>query len=251
VANQLAVSGDTVRRWEAGVAHPGRDDLLRFAEVAHLSGTEQAFLLQAFSAIEVEAPPDPAVLRKQTDRLLSEEFPSYIYDSLFFVRAWNSYMDLVHNKPFMRTGENLVARIFEERDPQFPESRTRRSRDERAEWWLRAFWFHTARLCGSPAYVQVVETLAQNPRFVERWRSLGLMRDSDSADPIGAPTFRVEEGKGSFWTSTTSVEVPPTYFLREFVPADQTGWDQLTARRELGPPVITHSDYDHWSQHVT
>src|SRR5262249_42178884 len=99
LAHDLAVSGDTLRRWEAGTARPSKADLLRFSEVAGLSHIESAFMLEAFAVVEDEAGPDPAAFRKHSSSLLSEEFPAYIYDSLFHVRAWNSYMDLVHTHP--------------------------------------------------------------------------------------------------------------------------------------------------------
>jgi transcriptional regulator with XRE-family HTH domain len=248
LATELSVSGDTIRRWEAGRAKPSNRDLLRFAGICGLSEIEKSFLLDAFAVVESESAPDRFIFRQQTRPLLAEEFPAYIYDSLFFVRGWNSYIDLVHNRPFNPEGENVVEQIFSDPDPRFSLSQTRRSRSERSEWWLHSFWLQTARLCGSPAYVRVVSRLLETPGFCQAWSSLGLTGFSSQHGLIGSPTFRVEEGKGAFRTSTSAVSLPPVYYLREFVPVDDTSWEQLRLRRKQGAPEIHYTDKSHWSE---
>lgn len=241
----LGVSGDTVRRWEMGRATPLTQDLLRFAEAANLRPLERAFLVKAFSANEFEAPPDQALFRDLAQTLLSEPFPAYLYDSLFYVRGWNSYMDIIHRTSFPLHGANRLERMFE---PVPPEARSSSTVERRRNIWVREFWYETARLCGSRPYIQTVEKLIHVPSFASRWTSLALEYDPSQDEPVGAPNFRVDPTEGIFRATTSSVGLPPTYFMREFVPVDANAWAKLEQRREQGKPQVSLAEHAHWSE---
>jgi transcriptional regulator with XRE-family HTH domain len=246
LADRLGVSGDTVRRWVAGVARPSSTDLLHVVEACGLSDLERSFLIEAFASVETEAPPDASLFRNQARYLLREELPAYIFDSMFYVRAWNSYVDIVHNYPFAEDGEHMLDRIFKDYGPdRLPDLGTR-TREERADWWLRTYWFHTARHCGSPAYVQALNQLDKLPQFAARWLALGIDASSACPDPIGGPVF-LNGAEGVFRISTSTVVIPPAYFLREFVPIDEHSWQLLSRTREKGPPAVYFTASNHWA----
>jgi transcriptional regulator with XRE-family HTH domain len=247
LADRLAVSGDTVRRWEAGLARPSATDLLHFVEVCGLSNLERSFLIEAFAGVETEAPPDASLFRKHARYLLTEELPAYIFDSMFFVRAWNSYVDIVHNYPFAADGEHMLDRIFKDYGPDRMPDLGTRTREERGEWWLHTYWFHTARHCGSPVYTQTLNELGKLPQFAERWLALGINTNSVSTGPIGGPVF-LNGARGVFRISTSTVLIPPAYYLREFVPIDERGWQLLSRTREQGPPEVYFASSNHWAE---
>ena len=248
IGGQLGVSGDTVRRWEANRALPSDSDLRRFSEVCRLSPIERAFLVRAFSAVPSETASESGAFGWFVEQVLAIEFPAYIYDSLFFIRAWNSYIEVAH-RPLDPGGEHLVERILAEPDPRYATNQNLWStRPERAEWWLRDFWYETAELCGSPAYVKLMEKLARSEQFAEKWPDLGLLEGAERPAPIGRPRFRVDPVRGSFLTTVSAIVLPPTYYVRMFLPSDATAWNRLEERRQASRPTITMLSCVHWDE---
>src|SRR5439155_24792950 len=86
----LGVSGPTIRRWETGRSTPSHFDLQRFADVCRLSPIETAFLVTAFDAREQEKPPESDKFKESVTEILCTDFPAYVLDSFFYLRAWNS-----------------------------------------------------------------------------------------------------------------------------------------------------------------
>ena len=249
VAADLGVSGDTMRRWETDRAIPTDSDLRRFAQKCELTATEESFLFKAFAPVNIESGPNEDAFRRMTAQVLALGIPAYLYDSLFYVRAWNSYIDLVYDRPLEPQGEHIVERVLED-PPRYPQPPNLWStRQERAEWWLRDFWYETAQMCGSVPYQRVIERLAvNNPSFVERWKGLGLLHRPAGELPIGSPKLRVDPERGTYMLLTSAVLIPPMYFLHVYCPVDEIAWERLKLRRSLGEARVETSFLLHWSE---
>jgi hypothetical protein len=85
------VSGPTIQRWETGHSTPSHFDLLRFAQVCQLSPIETAFLIDAFACNGTGATTGSSHFPSGCRRGLSVSFPAHVFDSFFYLRAWNSY----------------------------------------------------------------------------------------------------------------------------------------------------------------
>jgi transcriptional regulator with XRE-family HTH domain len=237
----LGVSGDTVRRWETGLSQPSRTDLRHIGEICSLSPMEQAFLLDAFNQQPFDDPPNPSEFIRQAEKLLSGDYPAFIHDSLFYVRASNNYAEMISRLKFPTTGENIVATIFEP-----PLLRNKLGAD-RLTRMLREFWFCTASLCGSPHYVETLRLLLQNEEFRGRWSRLAMDVPQDD-DPICAPYYFDAVAGGTFRVYVSIVAIPPNYFLREYMPLDEIARQRMAERRAMGERGISIAERIHWAQ---
>jgi len=244
IAELLGVSGPTVRRWETGRSTPSHFDLQRFAEVCRLSPIETSFLVAAFDAREVERPPDEDVFKESARQLLSIEFPAYLLDSFFFVRAWNSYMDVLDG-PIAGSGQapNIL------RGPIVGATQPNALEDpqQRLWRWLRDFWMSTAELCGSLPYKRVLRELSAIPGFEANWRHMPLERSRWQLWSFSTPYSFSNERVGSFTVFPSRVIVPPTYHLRVYVPLDDRAVARLDASRLKGPSRPVFTPEVHWS----
>ena len=246
LAPHLSVSGDTVRRWEAGLSEPRREDLQAFAGACLLKAVETAFLLDAFAGQEPEAAPDPLTFVSDARNLLSGEFPAYMFDSLFYVRAWNRYMDLLRlprvNPPM---GEHILETSLQQLPPDH--AGLGGNRDERQSRAVLEFWFATARLCGTPAYRDLIARLSANVEFCDRWIRIAQGNHSGLSEPVIAPYYVRRREIGTYRVVTSRIAVPPVFYLREYIPIDDAAQGRLKDSRAKGPPTVSIRPQVHWA----
>lgn len=242
IAESLGVSGPTVRRWETGRSVPSHFDLQRFADVCKLNAIETTFLMRAFAAKETEQAPSHEAFQETARSVLSTEFPAFLMDSFFFVRATNSYMDGLEGDPAPDRDANIL------RGPLMALSRPNDSEDkEQRLWrWLRDFWFSTADLCGSIPYQRILKELCTLPNFEQRWRRMALERQSRQDLALHTPYKYQNSRVGKFAVFNSEVIIPPEYHLRVYVPIDKPALDRVEAVRARGEPTIRFHPEVHW-----
>jgi len=191
----------------------------------------------------MEEAPDPVKFRESATKVLTEGLPAFLFDSLFYIRGTNSYVqaiggdtDLSSNIHALRPALTNQARPGEEAN-----------REERIQRWVREFWLATAPMCGSTPYRQTLEHLKQMPSFEERWRNLGSQFTEDAHQPAFWPYFFTRGDIGTFRVYTSSIFFPPFYYLREYVPVDEQAWERLKEVRSHGEPVVQFAPEHHWA----
>jgi transcriptional regulator with XRE-family HTH domain len=243
----LGTSGPTVRRWEAGIAKPTEVDINHFAAICNLKPIEARFMLEAFSGIEVEEPPDEATFRHWALSALSVELPSYIFDSLFYVRASNHYRSILSEPPHERRPiGNMLAALLK----TAVISRNDLDLEKRLHRWLRDFWSSTASLCGSTAYRATLEDLRNIEGFEERWRDIALNSEAYLSEPVGTPYRYCLPPVGDYLVITTAVTLPPVYYLRQYIPMNEVAQRRVESLRSLDRVDILFSSQVHWSANV-
>jgi hypothetical protein len=235
-----------VRRWESGAAKPTEADVTHFAVVCNLRPIETRFLIEGLASLEIEEPPDEALFTEWARDVLSHEIPAYIFDSLFYVRASNNFREIILSGPHFqrRLQENILTYFlkmpgFKERNPGL---------EMRFKRWLRDFWSSTACLCGSPAYRRLLSELGEFGGFEDRWRGLVLRSDEYSWEPIGTPRRWYFPEAGEYLSITTSVTLPPTYHLRQYIPMDDLARARVESVRNAGPTKVLIHPQVHWNQ---
>jgi transcriptional regulator with XRE-family HTH domain len=240
----MGVSGATIRRWESGQIRPTREDLRRFASVCGLAPLEREFMLRCFASVDHEAPPSDEAYEHLLSRSLESALPTFVMDSLFYVRGWNSHqIALSGRQPGQVPMNNAICALF---DPK----RTLRLDpvlDDQFTPWLRNFWLLTAELCGTPPYIRLLDELRTLGDFEQRWWDLALTQKMADT-PVNLPTIYHSPQFGVFRVFMTRVILPPTYFLREYVPIDDTARHFVSELRSKGRPDIGRNEHCHWSE---
>ncbi len=235
----MGVSGATVRRWEAGNSKPSEMDLRRFSEICDLSALEREFILLAFAAKNLEQAPTEEAFEEAMPDIIASDFPAYAMDSLFYLRAWNSYMHVFVPFAAGETPRHLLAAHL-----LMPTDESSEVRNERIGYWMREFWLATAGLCGSEPYRRVLAELKDVPEFEERWLQLGLERGT--LKPNGG-AYSFASRLGLFRVFPVRVNCPPVYHVREHVPLDAAAQSHLDSERRSGPPSVSLSPDRHWA----
>jgi transcriptional regulator with XRE-family HTH domain len=237
----MGVSGATVRRWEAGNSKPSEMDLRRFGEICDLTALELEFILVAFAAKNLEQPPSEEAFVQAMPDIISADFPAYAMDSLFYLRAWNSYMRVFVPFSGGQTPRHLLAAHMLAGSPTEDPA----AHDARIDYWIREFWLSTAGLCGSEPYRRVLAELREVPQFEERWRRLGLQRSDPK--PNGGPYYFATGRLGVFRIFPVRVNCPPVYHVREHVPLDDAARAHIESERRSGSPVVHLVPERHWA----
>lgn len=240
----MGVSGATIRRWESGQIRPTAADLQRFSAICRLTSLEREFILRCFATKDYEGPPSPEAYEQLLARSLDSALPTFVMDSLFYIRAWNSHqMELSRRSPDAHPPSNEVLGLF---DPQ-RSVRLDPGLEDQFTPWLRNFWLLTAELCGTPQYRRLLSELCQFGNFEERWWELALTQKMADV-PVNLPTIYHSPHFGVFRVFMTRVILPPTYYLREFVPIDDRARDFVAGLRAKGPAKLGRTANSHWSQ---
>jgi hypothetical protein len=240
----MGLSGATVRRWESNRLVPDEGDIARIAEAAALSPQQTAFLSLACTRTRVMPPPDEREFKAYMGNCLqTTPYPAMILDSLFYVRAWNSYMDAVAtgSSRAFADGSHSIARML----GAGPDVLVRpEDRQNLLRLGLRIFWMNTALYCHRPEYARLIDHLAEQPRFREMWLDLALRSDLPD-EPI---TFvhSIAGARASFRVYSRTILFPPHYFLHEYVPDDDAAVQRVTIMREAGPPRAFFHRRLHW-----
>ncbi|HXH23280.1 MAG TPA: helix-turn-helix domain-containing protein [Dehalococcoidia bacterium] len=240
-------SGATVRRWEANRQVPDDRDISRIAEVCHLSNHHVAFLIMACSRMRaMPAPERSSFVRYVQEVLGSSQYPAVVIDGLFYVRAWNSYLDALGTGFTRALSRDLhpMALIF--RAARAHPEASPASDEEALREGLRIFWMGTAVHSHRPEYARMLAELAQEPRFAEMWMDIAL-GPMDNDRPIGFNKALVSDGP-SFDVYSRSMTFPPTYFINEYHPADAVARERVETLRRQGPPRALFRHELHWVQ---
>ncbi|MPZ49527.1 MAG: hypothetical protein GEU75_09560 [Dehalococcoidia bacterium] len=166
---------------------------------------------------------------------MKDGLPGYILDRLFYVRAWNSYvtaLGLEHETA--ERHPHFIGRVMTDR--RFRQSACHY--EALIRYLLQAMWIGTGRLCGSQAYVRMLNQLAEIPGLREYWSSLVLDDDGSMKLLQEATQDIVIPGRGKFRLFSLKIEYPLFYYLLQYVPMDELAWRTITlARAECGPEV--------------
>jgi hypothetical protein len=240
----MRLSGATVRRWENNRLVPDEGDIARIAEAAGLSPQQTAFLSLACTRTRVMPPPDEREFKAYMGGLLqATPHPAMVLDSLFYVRAWNSYMDAVApgSSRSFADGSHTITRMLR----AGPDVLLRPDdRQDLLRLGLRIFWMNTALYCHRPEYGRLIDHLAEQPRFRDMWLDLALRSDL-TEEPI---TFvhSIAGARAAFRVYSRTILFPPHYFLHEYFPDDDRAAQRLTRMREDGPPRVYFHRRLHW-----
>ena len=244
----MGVSGATVRRWEAGNSKPSEMDLRSFAEICHLAPMEREFIIVAFAAKYAEEPPSEETFAAAMSQIISDEFPAYALDSLFYVRAWNSYMSVFLPFSTQRSPRHIIAaHLLAEADVPPPLREEPEARNARIWGWVRDFWMATASLCGSEPYRRVLAELRLVPEFEELWQRMGKERIEAIREPSGSPYYFSNGRIGTFRVFPIRVTCPAVYYVREYVPMDDAARQHLATERGSEPRSIVLMPERHWA----
>jgi transcriptional regulator with XRE-family HTH domain len=242
----IGVSESTLRRWETGAGIPHPDDLARFAQACGLSALEVEFLERAFHARE-EDPPNQADFYHEVGRALSIDCPAYVMDSLFFLRAWNSYAYALHQPPVIDKPQyNLLEWTLRPEEVKLWDESLEPA--EKKGWRrVESFWLASAGLCGTDAYRALVQHLCKvSPIFKDRWLSLDA-RPSDVGRPLGV-AYRFDFGEiGVYQVIPMELVLPPVYHVRVLQPYDKLAEATLAKLRAEGPAHVSFDSSSHWS----
>ncbi len=240
----MGVSGATIRRWESGQIRPTREDLRRFSIVCGLAPLEREFILRSFASVDHEEPPAEETYNRLLDRTLVSVLPTFVMDSLFYIRAWNSHMTAFSGRvEGQRPNANAVRALFDPNrgirlDPVLEDQFTP---------WLRNFWLLTAELCGTEPYKALLEDLRAHGDFEDRWWELALSQRMADV-PVNLPTIYHSPNNGVYRVFMTRIILPPTYFVREYVPIDATARAYIDELRAKGLPKPGRAPNCHWAE---
>ena len=234
----LGVSSWTVRRWENGSAAPQTDELQRLAGACDLTRLESDFLQAAFQARGTEQPPADEAFREWACTALAVDYPCVVFDSLYFVRAWNEqFVAMFPTARFMTGaawhGVPLYERIHAQGSPFISLQILVRC--------LREVWWRTAPYCGAPVYRRLLALWRQIPDLESRWLEFGQIPDHH---PVGMPYAVGDSHCGTYMVSSMPVSLPPTYYLRGYVPCDEAAHDATTG---VGSREVYFAPAVHWA----
>lgn len=203
-------------------------------------------MITAFTAGAEELPPDPGTFLQEATNALKVDFPACILDSLFFIRAWNSYAVELEQPPgivrpevhpFAMSLSPVAVQQWNEADE---------SASHRAWRRIQEFWLLTASLCGTEAYKRLVNSLkVASPVFCERWLASD-QAPSDLARPVGT-TYFVTGPRGRYRLVPLTIVLPPVYHLRLYMPDDSQTEMALSAAKAKGQPTVHVNPSIHWS----
>jgi transcriptional regulator with XRE-family HTH domain len=234
----LGVSGTTVRRWEAGQLRPTREDISSVAKTCELTALEEQFLLNAFQARDVELPSTVEAYEIMARTALQSDYPAFVIDSLFYLRARNRYMRglVMHTLPGL---PNNVLHTF------YGLARGQIALGSPLGM-VRSFWFATASLNGLPPYRRLLASLRGIKEFEDHWWRIALTRD-EAHGANNLPTSFQHPTNGLYRVHMTRIMVPPVYYLREYLPVDERAFEFMRELRESGPDEVEIGTPHHWA----
>jgi hypothetical protein len=196
--------------------------------------------MRAFHAEDEGGAPATESFVLQARQILEEHYPAILMDSLYFVRAYNNYNSLLFEPPQLDPGPmHVLLRLGQ---------LSRLTEDGNPHPLVREFWFNTANLCGTRPYKDLLARLRGLSSFEEAWLSLAWKREIQT-QPVNGPTVAYGPETGTFRVYHSRVDLPPTYYLRACVPADDLAQERLELFREIFPrPYIIFDEKVHWSQ---
>ena len=244
LGRELGVSGRTVGRWETGRSLPTESDIENVSAALGLSLLQTEFLYRAFGPKRKERAPESHLLVSKVRDLMSAGFPVLVMDSLFYVRAWSTYNEVlgetgVMNQPVV---DHVLWQILAEAAANPDDPAVQR----RLNAWIKTVWIETAPMCGTAAYRRMISRLLLVPGFGEAWLSVvGLDQHDSLLDHEPAETVLPA---GTFREFRTQFFFPPAYHVRQFVPMDAQAKASMAALQARGQPGLKFSRLLHWSE---
>jgi transcriptional regulator with XRE-family HTH domain len=243
IGQEIGVSGATIRRWEAGLLQPHPSDVANLAVAYQLTPNQTAFLMRALRPQDAVAP-SVEVFRKRAASLLKSDFPGYIMDSLLFIRAWNSHLEVTLSDPAsMYAGKHVIEQVLSLN----PSPERRPALAERLRWLTREFWYFTADFCGQDAYRRLILRLAEWDQFKEEWCQLPFI-EADEEQVIGISQEQERPEIGRYRLMGSLALIPPIYILHEFMPLDEKARAIVDRLAAGGPPAIRFGTVSHWAE---
>lgn len=241
---RLGVSGATVRRWEAGHSKPNEADLRRFAAVCRLTPLQQEFLFRLFARSDMSASGSPANFRAEAMRVLSIPRPAFVFDELFYIRAWNSYFPVYAGEftPKLAEGVNAIhlGLAMQVLDDPAEEA-------ERVRSIVYLMWMWTAHLAAHPAYKETVAQLLQLPAFADAWTGIAREPITSSQRPLALPLVQCKAGDNLFTVYTSQVLFPPLYHTCVYEPRDEKAVAHLESQVNGSSPTVAFASRLHWA----
>jgi transcriptional regulator with XRE-family HTH domain len=238
-------SGATVRRWESNSLYPDERDIARIADAACLTNQQAWFLSAACTRMDATPPPDERDFKAyMTEVLSSTPYPAMVIDGLFYVRAWNSYVDVLSKGMSRALRQDLHAIAMMLR--RYPEALFRPENHQDAlREGIRIFWVNTAIHSHRPEYARLISRLRDEPRFLELWMELALGKETAPRQPI---TFAQSiAGSGAqYRVYSRTISFPPTFYLHEYQPDDELACSRLAAAADRGRARAHFGSRLHW-----
>lgn len=203
---------------------------------------ETEFIVEAFKPRVAEPAPEPTAFATMVQRVLSCEHPSFLFDSLFYRRAWNSLVLGLLRRDATPPPRNVLATALS----SFYRTGSSEERDAFMWRWVEDFWLYTAHLCGTPPYRSLVHQLRALPEFARRWQELGDVRRTEDV-PRGVPYYHRHPRIGTYRVFTLRIVLPPVYYVKEYVPVDEPARRYIDHLRAQGPVQIVLDPSHHWS----
>lgn len=244
LGKQIGVSGATVRRWEAGRLRPSPEDAANLARACNLTTMQVAFLSRALRTGGPMPVPDLDTFRRKATPILSGEFPTYIMDSMMFIRAWNSYLPQFLERAREEPEDYHFIDFIIEADQHEGIQPTLR---QRVEFAAIELWYLTADACGTSEYVALIGRLSKYDPFRESWERIAFL-DEDECPEIGLPRRASRPDVGTCLIAPFAAIMPPVYQVRQFYPMDTMAQQKLNILHSAGPPKTVFDAKSHWAQ---
>ncbi|MGE0685619.1 MAG: multiprotein-bridging factor 1 family protein [Dehalococcoidia bacterium] len=244
LGKQIGVSGATVRRWEAGRLRPRAEDAANLARACNLTTMQVAFLSRALRTGGPMPVPDLDTFRRKATPILTGEFPTYIMDSLMFIRAWNSYLPRFLERKREGPHDYHFIDFIIDTDEH---AGVQPALQQRVEFAAFELWFLTADACGTSEYVALINRLSKYEAFRESWQRIPFL-DEDECPEIGLPRRASRPDVGSCLIAPFAAIMPPVYQVRQFYPMDSAAQQRLHAIRSAGAPTMAFDTKSHWAQ---
>lgn len=247
LGKEIGVSGATIRRWEMNVFAPNLAQAERFAAACNLTELQTAFLCRTLRGGVTRPSFSAAAFHMKIRELLACEFPTYVMDSMLFIRGWNSYLPRFLGRSRERpAGDYHLIEFIIDADRRAGILPIQQERVRRA---VMEFWFFSADACGSPEYRALVQRLSEYEVFRNEWARLAFLDESDCIE-IGIPRRASRPDVGEALISPYAAVLPPIYYVRQFIPLDARAQSRLEELRREGPPSLLFDERIHWAHTV-
>jgi transcriptional regulator with XRE-family HTH domain len=244
LGRQIGVSGATIRRWESGRLKPSPEDTANLAQACNLTSLQVTFLSRALRTGGPTPVPDLDTFQRKAAPILESDFPTYIMDSMMYIRGWNSYLPAFLRRWRTEPRDYHLIDFIIEADLNEGIQPTQRERVERA---VLDLWFLTADACGTEEYLSLIQRLSKYDVFREAWERLPFLTEDDCPQ-IGLPRRARRADVGECLIAPFAAVLPPVYQVRQLFPMDPLAQSTLDVLHEAGPAIPVFDTRAHWAQ---
>jgi hypothetical protein len=190
------------------------------------------------------APDRADFMRYMQEAIGSSPYPAVVIDGLFYVRAWNSYLDAIAMGMVdaLRRDLHPLALVLRTAARSGSDPAT----DEGVRNAVRLFWMGTAPHAHRPEYRRTLADLTGEPGFTSVWMNLALGVEHDPT-PIGFRRTTPDSGP-TFDVYSRTLSFPPAYVINEYHPTNDLARERVEAMKAGGPPRVQFKRKLHWVQ---